>query len=68
MIQGSGKILKKPPIRLPFCIHYSWMIVAVLAIVQIFGSSVFFVAGIMVPPLSDSDGDFNWRSRDINTG
>ena len=65
MIQGNGKTLKKPPIRLPFCIHYSWMIVAVLAIVQIFGSSVFFVAGIMVPPLSDADGDFGWSVFEI---
>jgi MFS family permease len=36
------------------------MIVAVLAVVQIFGGSIFFVAGIMVPPLSDPDGDFAW--------
>ena len=41
------------------------MIVAVLAIVQIFGSSVFFVAGIMVPPLSDADGDFGWSVFEI---
>ena len=31
-----------------------------LAVVQIFGGSVFFVAGIMVPPLSDPEGDFGW--------
>ena len=60
MRQADATTLKRPPIRLPFGIHYSWMIVVVLAIVQIFGSSVFFVAGIMVPPLSDPEGDFGW--------
>ena len=36
-----------------------------MAIVQIFGSSVFFVAGIMVPPLSDVEGDFGWSVFEI---
>jgi len=31
------------------------MIVAVLAIVQVFGSSVFMIAGVMVPPLTDPE-------------
>ena len=47
--------------RLPFGIHYAWVIVAVLAVVQVFGASIFMVAGIMVPPLSDVDGDFGWN-------
>ncbi len=51
---------KRPPIRLPYGIHYSWVIVAVLAVVQIFGSSIFMVAGIMVPPLTDDEGAFRW--------
>ena len=67
MAQADTTSLKRPPIRLPFGIHYSWMIVAVLAIVQIFGSSVFFVAGIMVPPLSDADGDFRWSVFEITS-
>ena len=46
--------------RLPWGIHYSWVIVGVLAVVEIFGSSIFFVAGIMVAPLSDQTGDFGW--------
>ena len=46
----------KPSVSL----HYSWIIVAVLAVVQIFGGSIFFVAGIMVAPLSDQGGDFGW--------
>ena len=44
--------------RLPF--HYSWIIVFILATVQIFGSSISMAAGIMVPPLSDENGDFGW--------
>jgi len=44
----------------PFGIHYSWVIVAVLAIVQVFGSSVFMIAGVMVPPLTDPDGGFGF--------
>ncbi len=44
--------------RLPF--HYSWIIVFILATVQIFGSSISMAAGIMVPPLSDENGEFGW--------
>ena len=46
--------------NLPFGIHYSWVIVAVLAIVQVFGSSIFMIAGVMVPPLTDPEGSFRW--------
>lgn len=60
MIQSNETNLKKPPVRLPFGIHYSWVIVAVLAVVQIFGSSIFMVAGIMVTPLTEPDGSFQW--------
>ena len=49
------------PAKMPLGIHYSWVIVAVLAIVEIFGSSIFFVAGIMVSPLSDEAGGFGWN-------
>jgi len=45
---------------MPFGIHYSWVIVFVLAIVQVFGSSVFMIAGVMVPPLTDADGAFGF--------
>jgi MFS family permease len=40
--------------------HYCWVIVAILAVVQIFGSSISMAAGIMVPPLSDPEGSFRW--------
>ena len=48
------------PVRLPFGIHYSWVVIGILATVQIFASSISMAAGIMVPPLSDADGDFGW--------
>ena len=46
--------------KMPFGIHYSWVIVAVLAIVQVFGSSVFIIAGVMVPPLTEPEGAFGF--------
>jgi len=46
--------------KMPFGIHYSWVIVVVLAIVQVFGSSVFMIAGVLVPPLTDADGAFGF--------
>ena len=48
------------PARLPWGIHYSWVIVAVLAAVQIIGSSIGMAAGILVPSLTDPDGRFGW--------
>jgi len=46
--------------KLPFGIHYSWVIIGILATVQIFASSISMAAGIMVPPLNDAEGDFGW--------
>ncbi len=60
-----GRVGSNP---LPGRIHYSWVIVAVLAVVQIFGSSIFFVAGIMVAPLSDEKGGFGWNVSVIGAG
>lgn len=59
-------ILAKPNLnisarRLPGGVHYSWVIVAILALVQIVGSSVSMSAGIMVPPLNDPNGAFHWN-------
>ncbi|MEK7807154.1 MAG: MFS transporter [Chloroflexota bacterium] len=47
--------------RLPGGVHYSWVIVAILALVQIVGSSVSMSAGVMVPPLKDPEGAFGWN-------
>ncbi|MDA1127261.1 MAG: MFS transporter [Chloroflexi bacterium] len=58
-------LLDKPELRfsvgnLPFGIHYSWIVIGILATVQIFASSISMAAGIMVPPLNDPSGDFDW--------
>lgn len=46
--------------RLPGGIHYSWLIVGILALVQVIGGSISMAAGIMVAPLSDPNGNFGW--------
>ena len=52
--------------RLPF--HYSWIIVGILATVQIFASSISMAAGIMLPPLTDPDGLFGWNESLVTLG
>ena len=46
--------------RLPYGIHYSWVIVAILSLVQIIGSSIGMAAGVVVTPLTTEDGGFGW--------
>jgi MFS family permease len=46
--------------RLPWGLHYTWVIVAILATVQILATSISMAAGILVPPLTDPDGRFGW--------
>ena len=45
---------------MPFGLHYSWIVIGILATVQIFASSISMAAGIMVPPLNDANGEFGW--------
>ena len=52
--------LKLNPARLPGGIHFSWVIVAILAMVQIIATSISMAAGIIVAPLNDPDGGFGW--------
>ena len=52
--------------RLPF--HYSWIIIAILATVQIFASSISMAAGIMLPPLTDESGPFGWNESLVTLG
>ena len=52
--------------RLPF--HYSWIIIAILATVQIFASSISMAAGIMLPPLTDDNGPFGWNESLVTLG
>jgi MFS family permease len=48
------------PGRLPGGLHYSWVIVGILVVVQVIGSAISQSAGIMVAPLRDPYGDFGW--------
>ena len=52
--------------RLPF--HYSWIVIAILATVQIFASSISMAAGIMLPPLTDESGPFGWNESLVTLG
>ena len=42
--------------------HYAWVILGILAIIQIFGQSISMSAGIMVPELRAEDGRFGWSA------
>jgi len=48
------------PGRPPGGLHYSWIIVGILVVVQVIGSAISQSAGIMVAPLRDPHGDFGW--------
>src|SRR3989442_4864853 len=48
------------PVRLPGGIHYSWVIVGILVVVQVIGSAISQSAGVVVGPLRDPHGDFGW--------
>src|SRR3989454_9843399 len=50
------------PGRLPGGLHYSWVIVGILVVVQVIGSAISQSAGVMVAPLRDLHGDFGWGS------
>jgi MFS family permease len=41
-------------------IHYSWVIIGILVVVQVIGSAISQSAGVMVAPLRDPHGDFGW--------
>ena len=56
---GSG--IRRPSGRF----HYAWIVLGILAIVQIFGQSISMSAGIMVPELRaplDEGGRFGWSA------
>ncbi len=54
--------------RLPKSIHYAWVIVAILSVVQIVGQAIGMAAGVMVAPLNDPDGGFGWSLGIIGAG
>src|SRR5919108_1637159 len=41
-------------------LHYGWVIVGILVVVQVIGSAISQSAGIMVAPLRDPHGGFGW--------
>ena len=41
-------------------LHYAWIIVGVLALVQMVGLSINFAGGVLVQPLSDPEGQFGF--------
>ena len=52
----------------PGKLHYAWLIVAMLVVVQIVGQSIGMAAGVMVAPLNDPDGSFGWSMGTIGAG
>src|SRR5437879_12855927 len=51
---------RSKPGRLPSRLHYSWVIVGILVVVQVIGSAISQSAGVMVAPLRDPHGGFGW--------
>ena len=49
--------------RAPF--HYAWVIVGVLALVQMVALSVNFASGVLVEPLTDENGDFGFSASGV---
>lgn len=60
--------LRLGSLRLPWGLHYCWVIVAILAVVQILATSISMAAGILLPPLTDTSGDFGWSIGTIGAG
>jgi MFS family permease len=48
------------PVRRSGGLHYSWIIVGILVVVQVIGSAISQSAGVMVAPLRDPHGAFGW--------
>ena len=48
------------PGRTPGGLHYGWVIVGILVVVQVIGSAISQSAGVMVAPLRDPHGGFGW--------
>ena len=47
-------------------IHFAWVIVTILALAEMIGSSIGLAEGIMIAPLTDPAGDFAWNIRIIS--
>jgi MFS family permease len=60
--------LRLGAIRLPWGLHYCWIVVVILASVQVLATSISMAAGILLPPLTDPGGDFGWSIGTIGAG
>ena len=49
--------------RAPF--HYAWVIVGILALVQMVALSINFAGGVLVDPLTDPEGEFGFSFSNI---
>ena len=49
------------PTQSPVRLHRAWIILSILAVVQIVGQAIGMSAGIMVTTLNDADGGFGWN-------
>lgn len=60
------KILNAPSLLLNRAwFHYAWVIVGILALVQMVALSINFAGGVLVEPLADGDGQFGFSYADI---
>ena len=68
LISGIILLVLSGIARLPRSVHYAWVIVAILSVVQIVGQAIGMAAGVMVAPLNDPDGGFGWSLGIIGAG
>src|SRR5499427_8353762 len=60
MTRPAQTVQHPRPGRPPGGLHYSWVIVGILVVVQVIGSAISQSAGVMVAPLRDPHGAFGW--------
>ena len=46
--------------KLPGGLHFAWVIVGILALVQFIANSISMAVGVVVVPLTDPEGNFGW--------
>ena len=54
--------------RLDSRMHYAWVILTVLSVVQLIGPAISMAMGAVVVPLSDPEGEFGWSMVTIGSG
>ena len=53
--------------RLPWRVHYAWVVVGILCMVQVVGNSISMAAGVVVIPMRDPEGNFGWSMATIGS-